>query len=107
MGAELHANPAAGAFGGAPYVATNRVRGAPQWGRNCMRTVPVRHAADIRMGPRTMKRAGGRAEMMVEPQANSAVVAFGGAPYGAVVRVAACEPCHCGLRWSSLWGHEA
>eukprot|EP00959_Pyramimonas_sp_CCMP1952_P370698 7763851-Pyramimonas_sp.AAC.1 len=32
MGRGRHANAATGAVGGAPYGATNRVRGAPKWG---------------------------------------------------------------------------
>eukprot|EP00959_Pyramimonas_sp_CCMP1952_P132780 2776046-Pyramimonas_sp.AAC.1 len=31
MEVELHADPAIGTFGGAPYGATKRVRGAPTW----------------------------------------------------------------------------
>ena len=31
MGGGTHANPATGTFGGAPYGATNRVRGVPKW----------------------------------------------------------------------------
>ena len=36
MRVELHADPATGAFGGAPYGATKRVRGVPEcvWGRH-------------------------------------------------------------------------
>ena len=33
MGRSPHANPAIGAFGGAPYGATKRVRGVPKWVR--------------------------------------------------------------------------
>eukprot|EP00959_Pyramimonas_sp_CCMP1952_P231148 4831871-Pyramimonas_sp.AAC.1 len=42
MTVELHANPAIGAFGGAPDGATNRVRGAPKGPWNCMRSLPLR-----------------------------------------------------------------
>ena len=47
-------------------------------------------------------------------RAVTATGALGGAPYGATKcvrgvpkwRGAACEVCHWGPRWSSLWGHE-
>ena len=42
MEVELHADPATGAFGGAPYGATKRVRGALKLRWNCMRTLPMR-----------------------------------------------------------------
>ena len=115
MKRRCHADPPTGAFGGAPYGATNRVRGVPKW--QCW-------VEETHVGPPTG--------------------AFGGAPYGATERVrgepkrvgnrmwtlplgpsvelprghepceecaemvgaAACERCHWGLRWSSLGGHE-
>eukprot|EP00959_Pyramimonas_sp_CCMP1952_P128675 2691164-Pyramimonas_sp.AAC.1 len=47
---ELHAVPATGAFGGAPYTATKRVRGAPKYGWNCMRTLPLGPSAEHHIG---------------------------------------------------------
>ncbi len=41
MGRGRHANPAAGAFGGAPYGAAILVRGVPKWGGAAMRTLPL------------------------------------------------------------------
>ena len=78
MGRRCHADPLAGAFGGAPYWATNRVSGVPKWGGGAMRTFPPGPSVELLMGPR------------------SAVL--GG--------VDACGRCHWSLRWSSLWGHE-
>ena len=36
-----HADPATGAFGGAPYGDTKRVRGVPKWGGPAMRAAPL------------------------------------------------------------------
>ena len=41
MGRWRHANFPTGAFGGAPYGATKRVRGVPKWGEAAMRTLPL------------------------------------------------------------------
>ena len=78
-----HVAPAAGAFDGALYGARILVKGAPLWARR-------RHATP-------------------------AAGAFEGVPYGATILVmvlaamgaaVACDPCHWGLRWSSLWGRD-
>ena len=83
-----HADPPAGAFGGAPYGAAIIVRGMPNPCEGC-------------------------AEMGVEPHAGAATGAFGGASYGATKRVmgfcqkgpeSPCRRSHWGFRWSSLWG---
>ena len=73
-----HANPATGAFGGAPYGATIRVKGALKWGWNRVRTLPLGPSVELPMGPR------------------SAVLGRG----------TACDRGHWGLRRSSLWGRE-
>ena len=49
-----HAGPATGAFGGAPYGATKRVRGVPKWGGGGMRTLPLGPSVELPMGPRTV-----------------------------------------------------
>ena len=54
MGRGRHADPATGAFGGAPYWATNRVRGAPKWGGAAMRALPLGPSVELPMGPRTV-----------------------------------------------------
>ena len=41
-------------FGGAPYVATNRVRGVPKWGGGAMRTLQLGPSVELPMGPRTV-----------------------------------------------------
>ena len=82
MGRGRNANPATEAFGGAPYGATNRVKGAPKWGGAAMRALPLWPSVELPMGPRTV----------------SGVRQNGAGPQ--------CEPCHWDLRWSSLWGHE-
>eukprot|EP00959_Pyramimonas_sp_CCMP1952_P023923 501437-Pyramimonas_sp.AAC.1 len=51
MEVEPHANPATGAFSGAPYRATNRVRGVPIWEWCRMRTLPLGPSAELPMGP--------------------------------------------------------
>ena len=71
-----------GAFGGAPYGATNLVRGDPKWTGGRMRTLPLGPSVELPMGPRTVRGV----------SRNEPGDAFG--------------PCHWGLRWSSLWGHE-
>ena len=54
MGRWRHADPPAGAFGGAPYGATNRVRGVPKLGGGAMRTLPLGPSVVLPMGPRTV-----------------------------------------------------
>ena len=49
-----HANPATGAFGGAPYGATNCVSGAPQCGGAAMRTLTLGPSVELPMGPRNV-----------------------------------------------------
>ena len=48
-----HANPAIGAFGGAPYGATILVRGVPKWPEAAMRTLPLAPSVELPMGPRS------------------------------------------------------
>ena len=72
-----------GAFGGAPYGGTKRVRDVPKWTRVRMRTLPLEPSVELPMGPRTV---------------------WGVCPNGPEY---ACGPCHWSLRWGSLWGHEA
>eukprot|EP00959_Pyramimonas_sp_CCMP1952_P123889 2590057-Pyramimonas_sp.AAC.2 len=50
-GGDQHANPAVWAFGGAPYGATNRVRGVPTWAGNRMRALPLGPSVEPPMGP--------------------------------------------------------
>ena len=54
MGPSMHAGPATGAFGGAPYEATILVRGVPQlaWGR--MRPPQLGPLVELPLGPRTV-----------------------------------------------------
>ena len=81
-------------------------------GASHMRTLPLGPSMELPMGPRNGR---GGAEGDPSTHVNPATGAFGGAPYGIIKRVRgvpkstwdACEPCHWGLRWSSLWGHEA
>eukprot|EP00959_Pyramimonas_sp_CCMP1952_P184853 3865264-Pyramimonas_sp.AAC.1 len=47
MGLRCHADAPAGAVGGAPSEATNRVRGVPQWGGGAMRTLPQRPGVEL------------------------------------------------------------
>ena len=77
-----HAAFPTGAFGGAPYGATKRVRNVPQWRGGRMRPFPLEPLVELLMGPRN---AGG-------------VCRNGG--------VAAYELSHWSPRWGSLWGHE-
>ena len=50
MGRWRHANFPTGAFGGAPYGATKRVRGLPKWARVHMRTLPREPSAELPVG---------------------------------------------------------
>ena len=50
MGWGTHANPAAGAFDGAPDGATKRVRGVPTWTEGRMRTLPQEPSVELPMG---------------------------------------------------------
>ena len=52
--AGTHVSAATGAFGGAPHGATNRVRGVPKWGGAAMRPVPLGPSVELPMGPRTV-----------------------------------------------------
>eukprot|EP00959_Pyramimonas_sp_CCMP1952_P144260 3020117-Pyramimonas_sp.AAC.1 len=47
------ANPAIGAFGGAPYGATIFMRGVPKWPEAAMRTLPLALSVEHPMGPRS------------------------------------------------------
>ena len=48
-----HANAATGAFGGDPYGATILVRGVPKWPEAAMRTLPLAPSVALPMGPRS------------------------------------------------------
>eukprot|EP00959_Pyramimonas_sp_CCMP1952_P132184 2763953-Pyramimonas_sp.AAC.1 len=54
MGGEPHAGPATGAFGGVPYGATKRMSGVPKWAGIRMRTLPVERSMELPMGPRSV-----------------------------------------------------
>ena len=89
MGRWRHADPPAGAFGGAPYGATRRVRGAPKWG-SLRGAGACEHG---RWGLRWSSLWGhdpceGCPQMVSMTSGNS------------------CERGPWGLRWSSLWGHK-
>ena len=71
-----------GAFGGAPYGATNLVRGVPKWTGGRMRTLPLGSSVELPMGPRTVR---GVCQNWA---------------------VAPCGPSRWGLRWGSLCGNE-
>ena len=49
-----YANPVTGAFGGAPYGATKRVRAVPKWAGGRMRTLPPGPSVELPMGSRTV-----------------------------------------------------
>ena len=87
MGRGRHAGCATWTLGGAPYGATKRVRGVPQWGGHRMRV--FRHW-DLRWsslwGHETCE---GCAKMGRVPHASSAIGTLGGAPYEAPVLAAA------------------
>ena len=53
MGRGRHANPATGAFGGAPYGATILVRGVPKWCGPRMRALLLKPSVELPMGPRS------------------------------------------------------
>ena len=78
-----HVNAATGAFGGAPYGATNRVRGVPKW--------VARTHVDSATGAFGGAPYGATNRVM-------GCADMGGAD--------ACGHRHWGLRWSSQWGHE-
>eukprot|EP00959_Pyramimonas_sp_CCMP1952_P238923 4992908-Pyramimonas_sp.AAC.1 len=50
MGGGTHADPVAGAFGGALFWATILVRGVPKWAGGRMRTLPL----ELPTGPRNV-----------------------------------------------------
>ena len=54
MGPSMHAGPATGAFGGAPYGGTKRVRGVPKWTRVRMRALPLGPLVELPLGPRNV-----------------------------------------------------
>eukprot|EP00959_Pyramimonas_sp_CCMP1952_P405400 8496655-Pyramimonas_sp.AAC.1 len=54
MRLRCHADAPVGAFGRAPYGATDRVRGAPKWSGGAMRTLPLRASVELPAGPRTV-----------------------------------------------------
>ena len=113
MDPSTHARRATGAFGGAPYGPTKRVRGVPKWRRRshanpatgAFGKAPYGAAKRVRGVPKWRRR-------------RHATWAFGGSPYGATNRVRVCrnghavggvDACgrgHWGLGWNSLWGHE-
>ena len=84
MGRGRHANPATGAFGGAPCGATILVRGVPKWGGAAMRTLPLRPSVEFPLGH---KRVRDVPKNVVGKHAGPGTGAFGGAPYGATKRV--------------------
>ena len=47
-----HAGPGTGALGGAPYGATQRVRGVPKWRGGGTRALPLGPSVELPMGPR-------------------------------------------------------
>eukprot|EP00959_Pyramimonas_sp_CCMP1952_P320753 6712143-Pyramimonas_sp.AAC.1 len=47
-----HANPASGAFGGAPHGATTLVRGGPKWLEAATRTLPLGLSVELPLGSR-------------------------------------------------------
>ena len=51
---ETHASAASGALGGAPYGATNRLRGVPKWGVAHMRAVPLGPYVELPIVPRNV-----------------------------------------------------
>ena len=53
-GPNHHADAATGAFGGAPYGATERVRGAPKWGGGGMRALPLGPSVELPMVSRNV-----------------------------------------------------
>ena len=75
-----HANAATGAFGGAPYGATKRVRGVPKW----VRWAHANAATGAFGGApdEATKRVRVCRNQGVYPHADSATGDFGGAPYG-------------------------
>ena len=85
MGPSMHAGPAIGAFGGAPYGATKRVRGVP----TCVaRTLANCATGALRWGSLWgHETCEGCAEMGAGNHVDPATVALGGAPYGATKRV--------------------
>eukprot|EP00959_Pyramimonas_sp_CCMP1952_P353003 7395471-Pyramimonas_sp.AAC.1 len=84
MAVEPHANFSTEAFGGTPYGATNRMRGGPKWRWNRRRALPLGPSVEPLCGHEPYE---GWTKMAVEPHANFATGAFGGAPYGATNRV--------------------
>eukprot|EP00959_Pyramimonas_sp_CCMP1952_P031101 652139-Pyramimonas_sp.AAC.1 len=79
MWRRCHANFPTGAFGSAPYGATKRVRGVPNWGGGAMRTFPLNLRWSSPWGHETCK---------------------GLCRNGAAVP---CDLSHWGFRWGSLW----
>eukprot|EP00959_Pyramimonas_sp_CCMP1952_P340162 7124513-Pyramimonas_sp.AAC.1 len=49
-----HAGPGTGAFGGAQYGATKRVRGVPKWRGGGMRALALGPSVELPMGPRNV-----------------------------------------------------
>eukprot|EP00959_Pyramimonas_sp_CCMP1952_P292244 6111956-Pyramimonas_sp.AAC.3 len=84
MGGETHANPVTGAFGGAHYGATKRVKDVPTWAGNSMRTLPLGPSVELPIWDHDA--CEGCAETGGEPHANLGTRAFGGAPDGATAR---------------------
>ena len=94
MGWPRFAGAATGALSRAPYMATNRVRGAPKWCGDGTRTIPLGPSVDFSLGPRRTR--GGRQHWGLRKRANHPTGAFGGAPYMATSRV----------RGAPKWGGE-
>ena len=99
IGGGTHADPPPGAFGGAPYGATHRVRCVPEWARSPMRTLPLGPLVELPRGGTKRVRVCRRGEGY---HANPATWAFGADPLGATKRVRSlpkwrgspCEPCY-------------
>jgi hypothetical protein len=74
--------PATGAFGGAPYGATNRVTSMPTWRRRC------------------------HSNLVTGAFGGAPCVATNCERCAEMEAAVSCEPCHQGHRRSSLWSHE-
>ena len=83
MGWGMRANPAAGAFGGAPNDATKRAMGAMKLAGGRMRTLPQEPSVELPVGPRSAR---GVRRICLGTHA---------------------KPCRGSLLWTSLRGREA
>ena len=108
-----HAGGGTGAFGGAPYGATTRVRGVLNWVCVTHAGGPVGASGGAPYG--ATKRVRGVPNWVCVTHAGGPIGAFGGAPCGATIRVrsvpkwggGATRTLAWGLRWNSRWGHES